>query len=53
MCGHLGEPYDVAGILYSQLAEFDLATGQRKYEDTLLKYFPLAEGTRTNFSDDL
>ncbi|KAJ7277196.1 hypothetical protein C8J57DRAFT_1465868 [Mycena rebaudengoi] len=48
-----GEPYDVAGILYSQLAKFDLATGQRKYEDTLLKYFPLAEGTRTNFSDDL
>jgi hypothetical protein len=53
MSGHLGEAYDVAGILYSQLAEFDLATGQRKYEDTLLKCFPLTEGIRANFSDNL
>ncbi|KAJ7201221.1 hypothetical protein C8J57DRAFT_1660506 [Mycena rebaudengoi] len=48
-----GEPYDVGGILYSQLAEFDLAAGRSKYEDFLLKYFPVAEGIRANFSDDL
>ncbi|KAJ7277176.1 hypothetical protein C8J57DRAFT_1308700 [Mycena rebaudengoi] len=35
------------------MAEFDLATHQTRYKETLEKFFPLAEGTRNNFSDQL
>ncbi|KAJ7124303.1 hypothetical protein C8R44DRAFT_875357 [Mycena epipterygia] len=38
-----GESYGVAGTFYSQLAEFDAATNQTKYGDTLQQYFLLAE----------
>ncbi|KAJ7889843.1 hypothetical protein B0H14DRAFT_3429328 [Mycena olivaceomarginata] len=34
--------YGVSGALYSQLAEFDLATNQRKYAAALEQYFSLA-----------
>lgn len=50
-----GQPYDIAGRLYSQIAEFDLATGQKKYQDTIEKNPQLilnAPG-RSNFSDDM
>ncbi|KAJ7266197.1 hypothetical protein C8J57DRAFT_1511129 [Mycena rebaudengoi] len=50
-----GQPYDIAGRLYSQMAEFDLATGQKKYQDTIEKNLQLilnAPG-RSNFSDDI
>ncbi|KAJ7117083.1 hypothetical protein C8R44DRAFT_627232, partial [Mycena epipterygia] len=45
--------YGVAGNLYSQMAEFDLATNQSTYEDTLEQYFLLAQENRANFSDEL
>ncbi|KAJ7468986.1 hypothetical protein FB451DRAFT_1255438 [Mycena latifolia] len=48
-----GESYGIAGALYSQMAEFDLATNQTKYEKYLEQYFPLAQQTRANFSDEL
>ncbi|KAJ7493806.1 hypothetical protein FB451DRAFT_1491225 [Mycena latifolia] len=38
----LGESYGVAGSFYSQLAEFDFATNETTYRDTLLQYFRLA-----------
>jgi hypothetical protein len=47
----LGEAYDVAGRLFSQLAEFDLLTGQKKYQDTVATNLRLAKGN--NFSDEL
>ncbi|KAJ7275842.1 hypothetical protein C8J57DRAFT_1590036 [Mycena rebaudengoi] len=46
-----GEAYDVAGRLFSQLAEFDLLTGQKKYQDTVATNLRLAKGN--NFSDEL
>ncbi|KAJ7238219.1 hypothetical protein C8J57DRAFT_1478711 [Mycena rebaudengoi] len=46
-----GQPYDVAGRLYSQMAEFDLATHQTKYQDTLEKNLQLTLNARSNFSD--
>ncbi|KAJ7668926.1 hypothetical protein B0H17DRAFT_873198, partial [Mycena rosella] len=46
-----GESYGFAGIVYSQLAAFDLATNQTKYQDTLQNYFRLAsEQQPVNFS---
>jgi hypothetical protein len=41
----LGDSYGVSGAFYSQLAEFDLATNQTKYADTLQQYFSLASTT--------
>ncbi|KAF7365901.1 Glycoside hydrolase family 76 protein [Mycena venus] len=38
-----GDSYGLGGTLYSQLAEFDLATNQTKYADVLQRYF-LAAG---------
>ncbi|KAJ7769010.1 hypothetical protein B0H16DRAFT_1518905 [Mycena metata] len=43
------DTYGTAGVLYSQLAEFDLATNQTKYADTLEQYFSLASTTLTGF----
>ncbi|KAJ7796986.1 hypothetical protein B0H14DRAFT_3143605, partial [Mycena olivaceomarginata] len=40
-----GDSYGVSGAFYSQLAEFDLATNQTKYADTLQQYFSLASTT--------
>ncbi|KAJ7117074.1 hypothetical protein C8R44DRAFT_627179, partial [Mycena epipterygia] len=48
-----GEQYDAPGILYSQMAELDIATNQTKYQDSLEQYFPLAQNSRANFSDEL
>ncbi|KAJ7114692.1 hypothetical protein C8R44DRAFT_629530, partial [Mycena epipterygia] len=48
-----GGQYDAPGILYSQMAELDIATNQTKYQDSLEQYFPLAQNTRANFSDEL
>ncbi|KAJ7237417.1 hypothetical protein C8J57DRAFT_1375574, partial [Mycena rebaudengoi] len=47
------QPYDVAGRLYSQMAEFDLATGQKKYQETLAKNLQLTLSAHSNFSNDL
>ncbi|KAJ7735379.1 hypothetical protein DFH07DRAFT_753891 [Mycena maculata] len=38
--------------LYSQMAEFDLATNQTNYQAALENYFPLAETGHANFSQD-
>jgi hypothetical protein len=43
---HTFSPVDgKSGALYSQMAEFDLATNQTKYADTLQQYFSLASST--------
>ncbi|KAF7362721.1 Glycoside hydrolase family 76 protein [Mycena venus] len=39
------DSYGMSGAFYSQLAEFDLATSQTKYADTLQQYFALASTT--------
>ncbi|KAJ7891804.1 hypothetical protein B0H13DRAFT_2529634 [Mycena leptocephala] len=44
------EPYRIAGDLFSQMAQFDIATNQTKYENTLEQYFAIVQKTRTNFS---
>ncbi|KAF7333678.1 Glycoside hydrolase family 76 protein [Mycena sanguinolenta] len=41
----------LAGNLYSQMVEFDIATNQTKYQSILEEYFQLVEPLRTNFSD--
>ncbi|KAJ6544309.1 hypothetical protein B0H19DRAFT_999971 [Mycena capillaripes] len=48
-----GEAYIVAGIFYSQLADFDIATNQTLYQSVLQRYFVLAQANRANFSDEL
>jgi hypothetical protein len=40
-----GDSYGLAGILYSQMAQFDIATNQNKYGDDLAQYFLLASTT--------
>ncbi|KAJ7145588.1 hypothetical protein C8R44DRAFT_755550 [Mycena epipterygia] len=40
-----GDTYGNSGQFYSQLAEFDLATNQTKYRETLQQYFQLANET--------
>ncbi|KAJ6555980.1 hypothetical protein B0H19DRAFT_947446, partial [Mycena capillaripes] len=37
-----GDSYGVSGLFYSQLAEFDLATNQTKYSNSVATYFALA-----------
>ncbi|KAJ7908218.1 hypothetical protein B0H13DRAFT_2331620 [Mycena leptocephala] len=46
-----GQSLGYAGQLYSQMAEFDIATNQTKYADTLKQYFLQAPHRQTNFSD--
>ncbi|KAJ6495917.1 hypothetical protein DFH09DRAFT_1103649 [Mycena vulgaris] len=46
-----GQSLGYAGQLYSQMAEFDIATNQTKYANTLKQYFLQAPHKQTNFSD--
>ncbi|KAJ7190663.1 hypothetical protein GGX14DRAFT_603883 [Mycena pura] len=48
-----GQSLGYAGQLYSQMAEFDIATNQTKYEDTLKAFFLKAPHRSSNFSDIL
>ncbi|KAJ6473979.1 hypothetical protein C8R47DRAFT_1221239 [Mycena vitilis] len=49
-----GEDYIVAGNLYYQMAEFDVASNGTQYRDTLKQYFTLAaQNNHANFSDAL
>ncbi|KAJ7241813.1 hypothetical protein C8J57DRAFT_1526613 [Mycena rebaudengoi] len=41
-----------AGPFYSQMVEFDIATGQKKYEDNVHTYLALTQKTGANFSDE-
>ncbi|KAJ7241814.1 hypothetical protein C8J57DRAFT_1558584 [Mycena rebaudengoi] len=41
-----------AGPFYSQMVEFDISTGQKKYEDTVQQYLALTQKTGVNFSDE-
>ncbi|KAJ7290744.1 hypothetical protein C8J57DRAFT_1276423 [Mycena rebaudengoi] len=41
-----------AGLLYGQMAEFDIATGQKKYGDTVQQNLALTQKSGVNFSDD-
>ncbi|KAJ7277259.1 hypothetical protein C8J57DRAFT_1504084 [Mycena rebaudengoi] len=41
-----------AGPFYRQMADFDIATGQRKYEDSVQKNLALAQKNGMNFSDE-
>ncbi|KAJ6457599.1 hypothetical protein C8R45DRAFT_943059 [Mycena sanguinolenta] len=43
--------FGLAGYLYSQMADFDIATNQTKYQTILENKFQLVEPLRTNFSD--
>ncbi|KAJ6457607.1 hypothetical protein C8R45DRAFT_1032703 [Mycena sanguinolenta] len=47
------EPFGIAGNLYSQMADFDIATNQTKYESILEKSFQLVDTLGTNFSNTL
>ncbi|KAF8217946.1 hypothetical protein K438DRAFT_1556989, partial [Mycena galopus ATCC 62051] len=46
-----GQSLGYAGQLYSQMAEFDIASNQTKYKDTLKEYFLKAPHRSSNFSD--
>ncbi|KAJ7776959.1 hypothetical protein DFH07DRAFT_951577 [Mycena maculata] len=46
-----GEAIGVTAALYAEMAEFDIATSQTKYEAALEKYFPLIETGQANFSN--
>ncbi|KAF7328326.1 Glycoside hydrolase family 76 protein [Mycena venus] len=46
-----GQSLGYAGQLYSQMAEFDIATNQTRYRDTLKEYFLKAPHRSSNFSD--
>ncbi|KAJ7323025.1 hypothetical protein DFH08DRAFT_712035, partial [Mycena albidolilacea] len=48
-----GQSLGYAGQLYSQMAEFDIASNQTKYKDTLKEYFLKAPHRSSNFSDVL
>ncbi|KAJ7488237.1 hypothetical protein FB451DRAFT_1226753 [Mycena latifolia] len=50
-----GEAWGTTGNLFSQMAEFDIATNQMKYQSALEQYFELLQKNsgRTNFSDPL
>ncbi|KAJ6470440.1 hypothetical protein C8R45DRAFT_1015639 [Mycena sanguinolenta] len=48
-----GLAWGVAGYFYSEMADFDIATNQTKYENTLKQYFLQASQIRPNFSDEL
>ncbi|KAJ7793241.1 hypothetical protein B0H14DRAFT_2927478 [Mycena olivaceomarginata] len=43
--------YGIAGNLYSQMAEFDIATNQTKYQSMLRQYLQLQEIKSANFSN--
>ncbi|KAJ7798542.1 hypothetical protein B0H14DRAFT_2617804 [Mycena olivaceomarginata] len=45
--------YGIAGNLYSQMAEFDIATNQTKYQSMLRQYLQLQEIKSANFSNPL
>ncbi|KAJ6457598.1 hypothetical protein C8R45DRAFT_1110370 [Mycena sanguinolenta] len=45
------EAFGIAGYLYSQMADFDIATDQTKYESILEKSFQLVDTPGTNFSN--
>ncbi|KAK7439987.1 hypothetical protein VKT23_017240 [Stygiomarasmius scandens] len=47
-----GRPFGVAGILYAQMAEFDLLTNQTKYQSDLKNYFSMAEKVRPLLLDE-
>ncbi|KAJ7060915.1 hypothetical protein C8F01DRAFT_1141274 [Mycena amicta] len=42
--------YFIPAIFYSQLAAFDIATNGTQYQDSLTRYFSLAQTVSTNFS---
>jgi hypothetical protein len=41
----------VTGNLYSQMAQFDIATNQTKYQDKLGQFLPFQERMNNNFSN--
>ncbi|KAJ7827105.1 hypothetical protein B0H13DRAFT_1917816 [Mycena leptocephala] len=47
------DPFAITGNLYSQLALFDLATNQTKYERALDQYFQIVLSNAANFSNTL
>uniref|UniRef100_A0A0W0GEH2 Glycoside hydrolase family 76 protein n=1 Tax=Moniliophthora roreri TaxID=221103 RepID=A0A0W0GEH2_MONRR len=44
--------YGTPARLFSQMAEFDLATNQTTYKDQLLQYFQQAQGVQTGFLNE-
>jgi hypothetical protein len=44
--------YATAGYFCGQMAQFDLDTHQRKYQDTVQTFLALSQKTRANFSDE-
>ncbi|KAJ6489400.1 hypothetical protein DFH09DRAFT_1105426 [Mycena vulgaris] len=45
------DEFGVTGILYSQMAEFDIATNHTNNYKTLKQYFGIVESARQNFTD--
>ncbi|KAF7373171.1 Glycoside hydrolase family 76 protein [Mycena sanguinolenta] len=45
------DPFGITGNLYSQMADFDIATNQTKYESILEKSFQQVDTLGTNFSN--
>ncbi|KAK7053556.1 glycoside hydrolase family 76 protein [Favolaschia claudopus] len=46
-----GEQFGFPGNLYSQMAQFDIATNQTKYQSTVDQYLTLVSQSRKNFTD--
>ncbi|KAJ6513669.1 hypothetical protein C8R47DRAFT_617305 [Mycena vitilis] len=46
-----GQSLGYAGQLYSQMAQFDMALNQTKYQDNLTEFFLKAPHRLSNFSD--
>ncbi|KAJ7573690.1 hypothetical protein C8J56DRAFT_1065825 [Mycena floridula] len=44
--------YGTAGLVFSQMAEFDLVTNQSTYKDQLKGFFKTVDGTRPLFADE-
>jgi hypothetical protein len=49
----LDDAFGITGNLYSQMAEFDIATNQTNYGKQLEQYFATVENARPNFTDTL
>jgi hypothetical protein len=49
--GYLVGGQGFTGSLFSQMAEFDIATNQTNYENMLEQYFAIVEKGRPNFTD--
>ncbi|KAJ7573694.1 hypothetical protein C8J56DRAFT_1173436 [Mycena floridula] len=48
-----GTAFGTTGLVFSQMAEFDLVTNQSTYKDQLKGFFKTVDGTKPSFADEL